>query len=290
MFCILAMLTLLATCCRSSSIMGPSLPMPTTACLRTILRGIPFGAGNQRMRLLASNIICSATHWFRDNELRPILREHSVWAALGELLYAQSRALLHLQSIPDELASFIDLGDNLSQTVDWKVTMSDDLTVWLSHLPYLHDLPKRSEDQFCSVLSRVWNVEGQQFGDEKPLAMAFTALAAVWSQSVLSNPREFRRLLALIECTISTAFCARRNKRRLTTFNPSRRFKDIVMVRLGDALALAAQRLRAANAATANNVQDLDQELPKKFVENTADLLSRLASTVQRQVEEKNAR
>ncbi|KAF7353749.1 hypothetical protein MVEN_01060300 [Mycena venus] len=251
---------------------GPVLPIPTTACLQTILLGISFGIHNGRMRILALNILCSASHWFQDNELRPILQKHMVWKTLGALCYAQSKANFSRTALIKEIASYIDLGNKISEIQEWTVTVSEDLTAWLSHLSYMSHL---SGD----VHSRKAR-EGEQFGDQKPLAMAFTALAMAWGQYKFSSPQDLHRLLPLIGCTISTAFSARLVKTEwMATVNPTQRFKDVVMVGLADTVMLAAASLRA-NTARANDMQDVDHELLKKFVDKAIDLLSRLVSTI----------
>jgi hypothetical protein len=101
--------------------------------------------------------------------------------------------------------------------------------------------------------------------------MSFTVLADAWDRFDFSNSTQgINSLVRLIECTVSTAFCARLvDEFHNTIKNPSQHFKDIIMPRLGDAIARAVERLKATFAPEFNDV-----------VPDAAEILLRLASTI----------
>ncbi|KAJ7858840.1 hypothetical protein B0H14DRAFT_2748090 [Mycena olivaceomarginata] len=253
---------------------GHILARPTPAVFRAIIWAI--SCDSRRTNQLACHhlLLPSAHHCFDDNELRPLLQQNSTWTSLA-LVLVQAPVLYPPDFMFPMTAQYIALGDKISQTPDWNPVITQDLPGWLSTLTALlggdpEGEPRRS---FCRVLSRLWDAgesESEQFGDEKALVMSFTALANAWDRFDFSNSQTIQPLMRLIECTVSTAFCARLvDEFRDTVNNPSPCFKDIVMPRLGDAVGRAVQMLNAAVNPDLNDVAN-----------RAAENLSKLASTI----------
>jgi hypothetical protein len=173
---------------------------------------------------------------------------------------------------------YIALGNRLSKLPEWRIIISQDLPGWLSHLSLLMDTEKAESKTMQAVLSRVWDAdpgEGDEVGDEKPLAMAFIALTKVWGGFKFLTIQQFPYLFKLIKCTVSTAFRARHSGHDdLTVLTPSPALGDIIR-RLGDAVARAPEIVKAATDATL----DLDPSL-MRLVDQAVDILSRIASTI----------
>ncbi|KAJ7848344.1 hypothetical protein B0H14DRAFT_2583039 [Mycena olivaceomarginata] len=138
-----------------------------------------------------------------------------------------------------------------------------------------HSWRQNKSKNFLTVLSRVWDAdeaEANQFGDEKTRVMMFTALANAWDRIDFSSLQlHCRRIVELLECTVSTAFSARINWWQ-TVQHPSQSFTDTIMVRLGDVVARAGER---AKQETGRNPGEQDSEAG--VVNGVAEFLSRFA-------------
>ncbi|KAJ6544120.1 hypothetical protein B0H19DRAFT_1238652 [Mycena capillaripes] len=245
---------------------------PTTAVLRTILWAL--SCDSRRTNLLACIylLLPSLHHWFLDDMLRPILQQNSAWTSLGVVL-VQAHMIYPPTFIYPMSTRYITLGDKISRTSEWRPVVAQDLPGWLANLTVLLGGEGEARQLFCAVLSRLWNAddaEGEEFGDEKALAMSFAAVASAWDRFDFSITQGIHPLLRFIECTVSTAFCARLvDEYRNTISDPSPRFKDIIMPRLGDAVARAVERSKAAVTPDLNDA-----------VTDAAEILSKLASTI----------
>ncbi|KAJ7661865.1 hypothetical protein B0H17DRAFT_1185120 [Mycena rosella] len=248
----------------------------SAAALDVILWGISFDVADATAYLVL--ILPRVHHWFQDGELRPILRDRMMWPILGKAVPRPGYLLLYPEAVQRMVASYISLGDKLSQTQEWKPVIADDLPGWLGTLSRLlsaHGMDEETRQQFCAVLSRVWDVaptEPRPEKDPECLVMAFQALTDAWDQFDFSNSQGTHRLLALIECTVLTAFCARIVVWPLPTpISVSDHFEEIVMPRLADAVEQAAERLELAQ-----NTFAADQDL----LTGAAGLMLTLASII----------
>ncbi|KAJ7237259.1 hypothetical protein C8J57DRAFT_1728037 [Mycena rebaudengoi] len=241
---------------------------PSATFLPILVSSISSGSSNRRTHDLILRLLCAAEHWFRDTELRPVLQEQYVWSRLQGALNTND---------------FIILVGKISQIREWQPVISQDLPTWLANLPTQLTLQEEDETRqaFCGVLSRVWNadaLEGEQFGDERTLAMAFTVLSSNWDQLGFSGSEEIVRLAHLVECTVSAAFCARLHgpPGKCTLNNPSQRFKDQVIPRLANAVSRAAGRAKTvssdASLQLAHGLGDI--------VNCSAEILSKLSVTI----------
>lgn len=254
---------------------SPMQASPTPNSLRAILWALSSGekyvreghSGDthdsfERIQSLAFMLLCSAENWFLDENLWPILQEHSVWTLLGA-------------SASFKRSDYIALGNNLCQAPGWRSIISDDLPGWLDNLrPMLHPMvDEKTTQELQSVLSRVWDAdEANEFGNEKTLVMAFTATAKVWDQLDFSKPENISRIFRLTECTVSTAFCARYPGSR--PYTPSQKFRDTILVRLADSVERAVQKAKQEthDPGIAQDVKDV--------VNGAAELLSKLVATI----------
>lgn len=243
---------------------------PSTTALRVLLSTLTFdGCIDQSTKYLTLRVLLAAHHWFQDSDLRALLQEQSVWSALGAC---------NSDREPDITIHYIALGVKLSKILEWKTIISQNLPGWLSHLPRLLEIQEREipTQEFCAVLACIWDVDmatGEQFKNEMPIVMAFTALASFWNQFDITQGTH--HLIPHIRSTVSTALLARirpdevvigrRHDWRPHTV--TQRFKDIIIIRLGDAVMRAADRVSQAF----NLNPDLDDT-----VTAAAELLSRL--------------
>jgi hypothetical protein len=173
------------------------------------------------------------------------------------------------------VAQYIALGDKISQRPDWNPMIVQDLPSWLSILTVVLGRASEGEPRrhFCAVLSRLWSpgeVESDQFGEEEALVMSFAALTNAWDRFDFSNSQAIQPTIRLIECTVSTAFCARLIDDNYNTINnPSPRFRDTIMPHLGDAVGRAGQTLNTVSTPELKDVAT-----------RGAKILSELASTI----------
>ncbi|KAJ7484206.1 hypothetical protein FB451DRAFT_1231782 [Mycena latifolia] len=253
---------------------------PTIASLRTILWAIspdPSRPGvedpsTHRMKFLALHVLCSASQWFNDDKLGPLLRDGEAWQHMG---------VFCMQTVAPTSSQYIGLGNKLSQTTEWDGVISQDFA-WFQLLPRLFGdyATKESRQSFCSVLSRLWSAdeaEGAQFGEEKPLAMSFTALANAWNRFNFSSAG-VDQIIQLTECSVATAFCARvvGAPRYEKIHKPSQRFRSIIMVRLGGAITQAWER--AKQEAGRDTMMGQDR---RRLLNCTGDLLMKLVDIIQ---------
>ncbi|KAJ7098882.1 hypothetical protein C8R44DRAFT_810858 [Mycena epipterygia] len=94
--------------------------------------------------------------------------------------------------------------------------------------------------------------------------MAFTVLAKLWDQFNFSDAQDIQDLLQLTQCTLRTACCARHIPDMLWLPRPSQDFRDIIMVRLGEATSQAADRIKANTLA--GDVEGRGVEILSKLV------------------------
>ncbi|KAJ6452410.1 hypothetical protein C8R45DRAFT_1112972 [Mycena sanguinolenta] len=258
---------------------GGVLVRPPTAVFEALLWVL--SCDSQRTNLLACHhlLVPTVHRCFHDDTLRPLLQQHSTWPFIAVVL-AQAQLMYSPVLIYPLTVQYIALGNIISQTPEWDTVVAGDLPGWLSTLPLLligmqTDEPSR---QFCAVLSRLWNTEDidiQEFGHEAALAMSFAVLANTWDQFDVGNSQDILPLIRLIECTVTTAFCARLvNEYRNSVSVPSLRFQDVIMPRLSDAVERAAHRLKISFAP------DLDSGALTLAV----DILSKLALTISGQL------
>jgi hypothetical protein len=229
---------------------------------------------DRRTNLLACHLFPPVQHYFDDEELRVLLHQNSTWTSLAVVIVPAQMMYPPEYTYP-MVAQYITLGDKISQRPDWNPMIIQDLPSWLSILTVVLGRASEGEPRrhFCAVLSRLWSpgeVESDQFGEEEPLVMSFAALTNAWDRFDFPNSQAIQPTIQLIECTVSTAFCARLIDDNYNTINnPSPRFRDTIMPRLGDAVGRAGQ--------TSNTVST--PEL-KDVATRGAKILSELASTI----------
>ncbi|KAJ7135143.1 hypothetical protein C8R46DRAFT_1201622 [Mycena filopes] len=182
--------------------------------------------GSGRLRYFAASVLCFADNWFYNPRLGLLLAQDSIWSSLGQSMHPQ----------------FVTLGNKLSMIPHWQSIISENLPSWLAYYPLLTTGETVASNEFCAVLTRIWDVdetEAHQLGKEKPLAMVFMALTTAWNtfNFPASSPQH---MLNLLESTASMAFFARILHWAVQT--PSHIFRDTVMIHLGASLAQAGQR------------------------------------------------
>ncbi|KAJ7768960.1 hypothetical protein B0H16DRAFT_1716158 [Mycena metata] len=149
----------------------------TTCALGTILSALSAlsDRDHYRIKYLVAGLLCSASHWFQDPELGPMMGGESLWPHLAGV------------ANPD----YIALAEKLCTIEGWESIISADLPGWLSQLPRIIG-PDRTilgytenhELIFRSMLSRAWaahEVEVDNTGDDLTLAMAISALTTTWA-------------------------------------------------------------------------------------------------------------
>ncbi|KAJ7119367.1 hypothetical protein C8R43DRAFT_960117 [Mycena crocata] len=280
---------------------GPHITKPNIAALHAILWAVSLDVDYsdasdihlRRLKSFAFTLLTSAVHWFYDDDLRPVLQEHNVWAKLGTFttenpasggFYTPDDGLPPSPPfVQRSLVRYYALGTELSNDSTWKTIISENLPGWLAHTwmmksPDLREAPEfaTARGQFRDGLFHIWDAdaeEGDEFGPEKSLVMAVTALAKFWGHvESLKLPR-FDRLIHLIESSISTAFCTRILGDKLN--HPSQQFLDVVVLRLGRAVTDVVERNQHADEPGFN----LPNELPVKVAAVT-DFLKNLAETI----------
>ncbi|KAJ6563400.1 hypothetical protein DFH09DRAFT_1477281 [Mycena vulgaris] len=211
-------------CCRNHR------AKPTPNALRTVVWALQSDveADKRPTPVFAALILLHAEDWFTDPDLQAILLEGGyIWTLLGT--YA------HL-----DLGAYISLAWSISKTREWQTVLSEDLPSWLGSLSQL--LVNGSGEQkhlFCSVISRVWNVaEADHFGEETPLAMAFTAVGNVWNRFDFLQVRDINYIVRLVQCTGETMVCA-----KWQIVNASQNFSNVI-VRFRESIAAAAASAR----------------------------------------------
>ncbi|KAJ7768945.1 hypothetical protein B0H16DRAFT_273863 [Mycena metata] len=174
----------------------------TMRVLRTILPALSARSDREhyRIKYLVAGLLCSASHWFQDPELGPMMGGESLWPHLAGV------------ANPD----YIALAEKLCTIEGWESIISADLPGWLSQLPRIMG-PDRTilgytenhELIFRSMLSRVWaahEVEVDNMGDDLTLAMAISALTTTWATTsvvdlgMVQNSTD--RILRLLRYTI----------------------------------------------------------------------------------------
>ncbi|KAJ7900617.1 hypothetical protein B0H14DRAFT_2556079 [Mycena olivaceomarginata] len=196
-----------------------------------------------------------AAHWFADNELSQILKQHSVWANLGLSSWCSR--------------DYLSLGHTLSGETEWKEIIAGDLPGWLGQwpdimLPYLHftgkQITERDRTQFRAVLSPT-------------LVMVFSALTKTWDhvQPVDWGIKQVWYHIKLLNRTVVAAFSAR--FRFLQALIPSQRFQDIMITRLGQVLAQAGEKLKQNHSG---NLKDIVEDLANLVLRVGAEVLDQL--------------
>ncbi|KAJ7688856.1 hypothetical protein B0H17DRAFT_1135395 [Mycena rosella] len=245
---------------------------PSVAALNVILWGISFDVAGATAYLAL--IFPHVHQWVQDGELRPVLKDRLIWALLGEAING-AEAQLYPSSVQRMVASYISLGDKLSQTPEWKPVIAEDLLRWLANLSILlsNNGNEHTKLEFCAVLSRIWNIvptKPKPAEDPECLAMGFQVLTSTWDQLEFSELEETSRLVTLIKCSISEAFCSRITEGG-DLINTSDQFKEIMMPRLADAIERAAEHLKQVQ-----NTLTTDQD----SLTGAAGLMLTLASTI----------
>ncbi|KAJ7758401.1 hypothetical protein B0H16DRAFT_1536084, partial [Mycena metata] len=215
--------------------------------------------GSGRLKYFAASVLCFADNWFHDIRLGPPLAHEAVWINLGQSMHPH----------------FITLGNKLSRIPQWRNIISQNLESWLAQYPLLSTGDANASDEFCAVLSHIWDIdesEAHRFGKEKLLAMMFMALATAWDTYDFS-PSSHRRVLRLLESTVSTAFFSRILHWAVQT--PSQAFRDDIMTRLGVALAQAGKRCHSNQRPIIQSAKRLQD-----VIDATATVLTTLALTV----------
>ncbi|KAJ6556651.1 hypothetical protein DFH09DRAFT_1084729 [Mycena vulgaris] len=267
----------------------PHTVKPTTAIFRGILWALTPDATHGSTQILAFELLCAAHRWFQDNELRLVLQEHSVWANLG-LILNKARDVYYPDVVHQMTAHYITLGAELSQTSEWQSIIMEDLTGWLANLPTLligFKEETESTQEFCAVICRLWEAEaaeGTESVGVKLLVAAFTGLTSVWNHFDFPISLEIHRVVRLVECTVSTAFCARISTAgncsvpvyRTISLNDglTDRFKNIIMPKLCHAVVRVAERAKE-EASTLDLAPDL-----KVLLIHVTELMLKLASTI----------
>jgi hypothetical protein len=216
-----------------------------------------------RLTHRASVVLCSADHWFQDNDLRPMLMKDSVWLILSG------------QHLPE----YTNLGEKLSQQQEWKTIIQKYPHCWLNQYPRiigLEGMANKKYKKFRSVLSSLWKVQyakAVQFGEEKTLMMVFMVLANAWDQVGSFNAPA---TLSLLECTVKASFSV-----RVIESNdqcPSDRFLEEIISCLGDAVARAGKSAGESVIQVINKPRT-DMDLKEK-VHGVAEFLSELAFVI----------
>jgi hypothetical protein len=178
----------------------------------------------------ASVVLCSADHWFTDNNLRSQLMEDSVWLILSE----------------QHLPKYTSLGVKLLQQQEWKAIIQKYPHCWLNQYPRIIGLKghqgrvNNKYKKFQFVLSNLWeaqNAKAAQFVKEKTLVIVFMVLADAWKKVDSFNARA---TLSLLECTVEASFSVRVIE--LDVQYPSDPFIKEIISRLGNAVARAGER------------------------------------------------
>ncbi|KAJ7181535.1 hypothetical protein C8R43DRAFT_272762 [Mycena crocata] len=249
------------------------------------------------LKSVAFTCLTSAVHWFRDRDLQPVLQEHDVWANLGSFTteLPSCRGYYSLENrvapsppfVREIIARYYALGNDLSSDSTWKTIIWGDLPGWLAHTWMMKssdffELPETAttRQQFQDGLARIWDadaVEGDRFGHEKSLVMAFTSLANFWDHIESLALERFDRLVNLIKSTVSTAFCTRILDSNMILGiklnNPSQEFLDVVVARLGRAVTSVVERSKQTEEP------NLDDDLQAKL-DAAVGILSNLAETI----------
>ncbi|KAF7344853.1 hypothetical protein MVEN_01647000 [Mycena venus] len=214
----------------------------------------------------ACAVLDSVDHWFVDDELRQILQQNAVWANL-----ARGGGNNHF---------YTNLGEKLSKEPEWKRIISENLPGWLDQWPTILEFQFTQErrSKFWSVLSRLWDAdetEADEFGDEGTIVMIFSALANAWNRLQLTHwdAMQIRHHINLLHSTVSAAFSARIPLDHVHI--PSQRFRDTIIVRLGEAMAQAGHRLEDKWAGDSSTELYL-----KDIISGLSDLVQRFASTI----------
>jgi hypothetical protein len=198
-----------------------------------------------------------------------VLQDVSIWTSLG---YGASINPF-----------YVSLGDKLSREPEWQEIISSDLPSWLGQFSMIMDtridwFTDEHRTKFRSVLSRLWEAdeaEADGFGEEATLTMVFSVLARAWNQAHSSDrsEKQIRYHINLLECTVSAASSARILGG--TVVFSSQRFKDTIMVHLGDALTQAGEDVKHQWS----NAFGMEEDL-KEGIEKLGDLISRVASGI----------
>ncbi|KAJ7191247.1 hypothetical protein GGX14DRAFT_600948 [Mycena pura] len=247
-------------------------PLKSTIANTLISAISPAQHGNnsmRRMQQLAFQILCSAVHWFQDNELQPVLQEQLVLEKLHNILMDVLDYNYVLQ--------YLKLWEHISNIPLWQPVMRQKLPGWLQLMcstkgyGLLHD--------FISVSARLWGIEESEVAEydveEKPLVFAFTALANTWNQFVITDTQECHQIATIIRCTVSMAFLSRAGfllfQPGIHVIQPSQNLKDKIMPRLSNALTTAATEI----ADDPNIAQEM-----KAIMSCAANIMLKLASTI----------
>ncbi|KAJ6583236.1 hypothetical protein B0H10DRAFT_2235036 [Mycena sp. CBHHK59/15] len=160
------------------------------------------------------------------------LQQPSTWTLLGRVALDKK--------MPYFAARYFEMGDKLSSNnAAWRATIHNDLSSWIQIYKHARAIGyDGGVAKYETVLCRVWQadeVEAEQFGGRKTLALTFTALSNFWKELDPSNEQKMDQFVHLTTCTASTALA-----------HVSTKFKALLSDRLSNTLFLVAQRLNAA--------------------------------------------
>ncbi|KAJ6535870.1 hypothetical protein DFH09DRAFT_1091646 [Mycena vulgaris] len=215
----------------------------------------------------------------------PMEPVHLVWANLG-LILKRARDLYSLDVVCQLASHYITRGAELCKTSEWQFIIKEGLPGWLVNLPTLlieFKQDTQSMQEFCAVLCRLWDAEATESMESvevKLLVAAFTSLTHAWDRFDFSIPQEIHQIVALLQCTVLTVFCAQiassGDYSSRATFYGSKLTepsKEIIMPGLSDAVVGAAGRTK--EAITLHLAADL-----KDMVIGATELMLKLASMI----------
>ncbi|KAJ7805959.1 hypothetical protein B0H13DRAFT_1929859 [Mycena leptocephala] len=140
--------------------------------------------------------------WFKDDELRPILQENSMWASLVQAC-SKNPATLDTERV-------LEIGNILADTPSWHAYIHNELPSWIAiFFPTVPKvIPKWSlSKKYISVLDRVGkpNPGGYEFIQdpemrEKVLGLTFVTLSKLWEDFgvAASSPDSY---ISMLRCT-----------------------------------------------------------------------------------------
>ncbi|KAJ7203169.1 hypothetical protein GGX14DRAFT_399131 [Mycena pura] len=250
-----------------------SVPLKSTIANTLISAISPVQHDNnntRRMQQLAFQLICSAVHWFEDNELQPVLREQLVLEKLHN-------ALMDFFGY-EYVTEYLKLFEQISNIPLWQNVMRQNRPGWLQ-LMYSTMAKRYPSDAFLLVSAQLWGIdeiERHEYSwQEQPLVLAFTALTNIWNQFISTDLQECHQIATIIRCTVSMASPSRAGyspwKDGICVIQPSQDLKDKIMPRLSNALTTAAREI----ADNPNVAQEM-----KATMSCAADIMLKVASTI----------
>ncbi|KAJ7203158.1 hypothetical protein GGX14DRAFT_399119 [Mycena pura] len=218
---------------------------------------------------LAFQTICSAVHWFEDNELQLVLQEQLVLEKMHNVL---------MDSLGyNYVLEYLKLCEQISNIPLWQSIMRQKLPDWLQ-LMY-STMAEGYSNTFILASARLWGIDESEVHEyvwqEQPLVLAFTSLANTLNQFISTDSQECHQIATIIRCTVSSmAFLSRAGfswKDGICVIQPSQTMKNKIMPRLSNALTAAAREI-------ANN-PNMAQEM-KATLNSATDAMLKLALTI----------